>query len=216
MVSDMHDAGHMTSDVSEMAPETAPSETSSVFRTRVIPIIAGSLVVGLLGLLTYALFAPESMRVDARQTVTDFGAVVYDEPRPAPDFELANFDGSTFRLSDHRGDVVVLNFWASWCGPCIAEMPMLNRTADEFADDGVVIVGVNVWDSRSAATRFVDDLNITYPIVEDDIATSIAVEYGLTGVPETFVLNAEGEIVTFFRGEFTNAQQIRDMIALSR
>jgi cytochrome c biogenesis protein CcmG, thiol:disulfide interchange protein DsbE len=110
----------------------------------------------------------------------------------------------------------VLNFWASWCGPCIAEMPMLNRVAEEFADDNVVVVGVNVWDSREAAQRFVDDLNITYHVVEDEVATSIAVEYGLTGVPETFVINPDGEIVTFFRGEFSNAQQIRDMIALSR
>ena len=215
MVNDMHDAGQLHPDAGPIPAESNQQETS-VVRTRVIPIVAGALVVGLLALLAYALFAPESLRVDAGRTVTDFGAVVYEDPRPAPSFVLSTFDGESFDLGDYIGQVVVLNFWASWCGPCIAEMPMLNRVADEFADDNVVVVGVNVWDSRDAAQRFVDELNITYLIVEDEVATSIAVEYGLTGVPETFVLNPDGEIVTFFRGEFSNAQQIRDMIALAR
>jgi cytochrome c biogenesis protein CcmG, thiol:disulfide interchange protein DsbE len=215
MVINMHDTGQLNPDAGPIPAENKQQETSIV-RTRVIPIVAGTLVVGLLALLAYALFAPESLRVDAGRTVTDFGAVVYDDPRPAPSFVLSTFDGEPFDLSEHSGQVVVLNFWASWCGPCIAEMPMLNRVADEFVDDNVVVVGVNVWDSRDAAERFVDELNITYPIVEDEVATSIAVEYGLTGVPETFVLNSDGEIVTFFRGEFSNAQQIRDMIALAR
>jgi cytochrome c biogenesis protein CcmG, thiol:disulfide interchange protein DsbE len=215
MVNKMHDAGQLNPDAGQVPAESTNQETS-VVRTRVIPIIAGTLVVGLLALLAYALFAPESLRVDAGRTVTEFGAVVYDDPRPAPSFILSTFEGDPFDLDDYSGQVVVLNFWASWCGPCIAEMPMLNRVADEFADDNVVVVGVNVWDSRDAAQRFVDELNITYLIVEDDVATSIAVEYGLTGVPETFVLNPDGEIVTFFRGEFSNAQQIRNMIALAR
>ena len=216
MVSNMQDTGQMNHEAMSVPAEPTPPQQSSMIRTRVIPAIAGTLVVGLLALLAYALFAPESLRVDAKQTVTDFGAVVYDEPKAAPQFTLAGFDGSSFNLADYRGQVVVLNFWASWCDPCIAEMPMLNRLSDEFADDNVVIVGVNVWDTRDAAQEFIDELNITYPVIEDDAATSIAVEFGLTGVPETFVINPDGEIVTYYRGEFTNAQQIRDMIALSR
>lgn len=210
----MYDTEQPNAASTETQVETPAGPTSTV-RTRVIPIIAGTLVVGLLGLLAYALFAPESMRVDAGQTVTSFGAVVYDDPKPAPDFELTAFDGTPFQLSDYRGQVVVLNFWASWCDPCIAEMPMLNRIADEFSGDDVVIVGVNIWDVRSSADQFVDRLNITYPVIDDEVST-IGVEYGVTGVPETFVINPDGEIVTYFRGEFTNAQQIRDMIALSR
>src|SRR5690606_36362979 len=112
-----------------------------------------------------------------------------------------------FRLSEQRGKVTVLSFWASWCEPCVSEMPILNRIADGVSDDDMVqIIGVSVWDTRSAAERFIDDLHVTYPVIEDDTSTSIAVEFGLTGVPETFVINAEGEIVTFFRGEFSNAQ----------
>lgn len=216
MVSDMHDASQLDSESVQLRADEVSSAGTSVIRTRVIPIFAGTLVVGLLGLLAWAMFAPESLRVDSRQTVTEFGAVVYDKPRPAPEFELANFDGSTTSLADYRGEIVVLNFWASWCDPCVAEMPMLNRVADEYAGQGVAVLGVNVWDSHDAAVKFIDDLDVTYPVVEDDSSTSIAVEYGLTGVPETFVLNADGEIVTYFRGEFTNAQQIRDMIALAQ
>src|SRR5690606_5694902 len=130
MVSNMQDTGQMNSEAISVPAEPTPPQPTSVIRTRVIPVIAGTLVVGLLALL-----APESQRVDAKQTVTEFEAGVYDEPRQAPEFTLAGFDGSSFSLSDYRGQVVVLNFWASWCDPCIAEMPMLNRIADEFQDE---------------------------------------------------------------------------------
>lgn len=216
MVIDMHDAGQLDSDGMPLSSIPDTNETSSVIRTKIIPIVAGVLVVGLLALLAYALFAPESLRVDAGRTVTEFGAVIYDDPEPAPDFELANFDGSTFRLSDHRGQIVVLNFWASWCDPCVSEMPMLNRVAEEYSGGDVMIVGVNVWDTHDSAVQFIEDLDVAYPVIEDNTSTSIAVEFGLTGVPETFVINAEGEIATYFRGEFTNAQQIRDMVARAR
>lgn len=215
MVIDMHDAGQLNSESVPVTPDGQELPPVSMVRTRVIPIVAGVMVVGLLALLGWALLAPESLRVDAGQTLTEFGAIVYDDPQPAPDFELSTFDGSTFRLSDYQGEVVVLNFWASWCDPCVKEMPMLNRVAEEYGDD-VNIIGVNVWDTHNSALAFIDDLNVSYPVVEDNTSTTITVEYGVTGVPETFVINAEGEIATFFRGEFTNAQQIRDMVALAR
>ncbi len=216
MVSDAHDAGQLGSDAVQAPTEPENPGTSNVIRTRVIPILAGTLVVGLLGILAYALFAPSSARVDSGQTVTDSGVIVYDNPSPAPDFELANFDGSTFRLSDYRGQIVVLNFWASWCEPCLNEMPMLDQAAAEFADSDVVVVGVNVLDTHEAAAAFLDRINVSYPVIEDDNSTSLAVEYGVTGVPETYVVNADGEIETYFWGEFKNIGQIREMVALAR
>lgn len=216
MVSDAHDAGQLSSDAIHPTSQPEKPDSSSVIRTRVIPIVAGSMVVALLGLLAYSLFAPASGRVDAGQTVTESGVIVYDNPEPASDFELTNFDGSTFQLSDYRGQIVVLNFWASWCIPCLKEMPMLDQAAAEFADSNVVIVGVNVWDTHDAATEFLAQVDVSYPIIEDDTSTSLGVEYGVTGVPETFVVNADGEIATYFWGEFTNTQQIRDMVALAR
>ncbi|MBA2454450.1 MAG: TlpA family protein disulfide reductase [Chloroflexia bacterium] len=216
MVIDAHDAGQMSSNAVQTAPEPEKRGTANVIRTRVIPILAGSMVVGLLSILAYALFAPASARMDSGQTVTESGIIVYDDPKPASNFELANFDGSTFQLSDYRGQIVVLNFWASWCVPCLNEMPMLDQAAAEFAGSNVVVVGVNVWDTHDSATKFLDRVNVSYPIIEDDNSTSLAVEYGVTGVPETFVVNADGEIATYFWGEFTNTQQIRDMVALAR
>jgi DsbE subfamily thiol:disulfide oxidoreductase len=216
MVSDAHDAGQFSSDAVHPTSEPEKPDSSNVIRTRVIPIVAGSMVVALLGLLAYSLFAPASGRVDAGQTVTESGIIVYDDPKPAFDFELTTFDGSTFQLADYRGQTVVLNFWASWCEPCIKEMPMLNQAATEYADDGVVFVGVNVWDTRDSAMEFLDRVDVSYINVEDKNSTSLPVEFGVTAVPETYVVDAEGNIATSFVGEFTNTQQIRDMVALSR
>lgn len=216
MVSDAHDAGQLGSDV--VHPPAGPEipDTSSTLRTRVIPILAGTMVVGLLALLAYALFAPESARVDSGQTVTESGIIVYDDPEPAFDFALTTFDGSEFRLADYRGQTVVLNFWASWCEPCINEMPMLNQAAAEYADSNVVFVGVNVWDTHESATEFLDMVNVSYVNVEDENSTSLPVEFGVTAVPETYVVDSEGNVATSFVGEFTDTQQIRDMVALAQ
>lgn len=216
MVSDTHDAGPLNPDDRPPTAPGEPSDTSNVVRTRVIPIIAGSLVVGLLALLAYSLFAPNSGRVDSGRTVTDSGVIVFDDPQTASDFELANFDGSTFQLSEHRGQIVVLNFWASWCDPCVNEMPMLDQAAREFAGTDVMVVGVNVWDTRDSASEFLDRVNVSYPIIEDNNEASLPVEFGLTAVPETYVINTEGEVATGFIGEITNTEQIREMVALAR
>lgn len=216
MVSDAHDAGQLSSDAVHTTSEPEKPDSSNVIRTWVIPIVAGSMVVALLGLLAYSLFAPASARVDSGQTVTESGIIVYDDPKPASDFELTNFDGSAFQLSDYLGQIVVLNFWASWCVPCLKEMPMLDQAAIEFGDSNVVVVGVNVWDTHDSATEFLDRVDVSYPNIEDDNATSLAVEFGVTAVPETYVVDAEGKIAASFVGAFTNTQQIRDMVALAR
>lgn len=93
---------------------------------------------------------------------------------------------------------------------------MFDQAAAEYADDDVLIVGVNVMDTHESAVEFLERVDVSYPNIEDDNATSLGVEYGVTGVPETFVINAEGEIATYFWGEITNTQQIRELVALAR
>lgn len=114
--------------------------------------------------------------------------------RLAPNFTLAQLDGPPVTLSKLRGQVVVINFWASWCAECRTEQAALDQAWRRFQDSGVVVVGVNFEDETSAARGYVRTADVTYPVVEDaDSSTALA--YGLRGVPETFIVNRSGRIV---------------------
>jgi cytochrome c biogenesis protein CcmG/thiol:disulfide interchange protein DsbE len=113
--------------------------------------------------------------------------------RTAPDFTLSQFDGKPFTLSTLRGQVVVVNFWASWCAECHTEQSALNQAWQRFQASGVVVVGVNFQDTTDDAIDYVRKAGISYPVVEDsDSRTALA--YGLRGVPETFVIDRTGRI----------------------
>jgi cytochrome c biogenesis protein CcmG/thiol:disulfide interchange protein DsbE len=114
--------------------------------------------------------------------------------RAAPDFTLAQLDGPDLSLSKLRGQVVVVNFWASWCTECHTEQSALDQTWQRFRDSGVVVVGVNFEDTTSDARDYVHTDGVSYPIVEDtDSRTALA--YGLRGIPETFIVDKSGRIV---------------------
>jgi len=94
-----------------------------------------------------------------------------EEPYYPPDFSMTTLDGAPMRLSDLRGRWVVINFWATWCEPCIREIPTLGRIADEYADT-LTILGVNMREERAQVTAFVRDLGVRYPILvnpDDDV-----------------------------------------------
>jgi cytochrome c biogenesis protein CcmG, thiol:disulfide interchange protein DsbE len=121
------------------------------------------------------------------------------QPRqgPAPDFEVTTFvDGETFRLSDLRGQVVVLNFWASWCGPCRVEAPELESFWRDYRDQGVVVLGVAYADNGPASLAYLEEFDITYPNAPD-LGTRISDAYHIQGVPETFIIDQEGNVAQF-------------------
>ena len=111
----------------------------------------------------------------------------------APDFTLTTFDGQTFHLSSQRPKVVVVNFWASWCIPCRQEAPLLEATWRAYRDRGVVFVGVDYLDTESEARKYMAEFNNTYPN-GPDAGTRIATLYRVKGVPETYFVNAGGEL----------------------
>jgi cytochrome c biogenesis protein CcmG, thiol:disulfide interchange protein DsbE len=115
---------------------------------------------------------------------------------PAPDFSLTTFDGQQFRRSEQRGRVVVINFWASWCLPCREEAPILQRSWEHYQDQGVVLVGVVYLDSEPEVRAFTKEFGITYPNGMDR-GIRIAESYRILGIPETFVVDANGDIVAF-------------------
>jgi len=112
---------------------------------------------------------------------------------PAPDFELTTFDGEVIRLRDLRGQVVVINFWASWCVECRREAPVLEAAWRAYREMGVVFIGVDYLDTEREALAYIGEFDITYPN-GFDLGTRIAQAYRITGVPETFFVDRRGEI----------------------
>ena len=114
---------------------------------------------------------------------------------PAPDFTLQSLDGKTMRLSDFRGKAVLLNFWATWCGPCKIEMPWFVELQNQYASQGFQIVGVAMDDaSKEDISKFAKDMGVNYPILIGK--ESVGDEYGgVPALPETFLIGRDGKIV---------------------
>jgi thiol-disulfide isomerase/thioredoxin len=146
-----------------------------------------------------------------------------DEPGPrmAPEFTMTQFDGRTFRLSEHRGKVVVVNFWASWCEPCREEMPALQE-ASTLAGDDVVFVGVGAkTDKDDEAQAFAQEYGVTYPIGRDtegggraDGAIQMAFE--VYAFPATYVITPDGRIDTVLITAITASDDLLPLIEAAR
>jgi DsbE subfamily thiol:disulfide oxidoreductase len=122
--------------------------------------------------------------------------------RPAPDFTLQTLDGKAFTLSELRGTPVVVNFWATWCGPCRNEMPALQNTAERYAGQ-VTIAGLDQAEEASVVQAFVDEMGVEFPILMDS-DTAVAQRYNVRGMPTTFFVDADGIIRHIWAGEMNS------------
>jgi len=120
--------------------------------------------------------------------------------KKAADFTLTTFDGEKITLSKLKDKPVVLNFWASWCGPCREEGEALEATWQKYKDK-IYFLGLNYRDNKKDALAFIKEFKVTYPNGPDE--DNISSDYGLTGVPETFVVNTDGEITEHILGATT-------------
>lgn len=117
----------------------------------------------------------------------------------APDFELKLISGETFRLSDQRGKVVMINIWATWCPPCVAEMPDIDRLAQDYADD-LVVIGVNCGEDEDTIREFVSENGYSYLFAADEDYTVSGLLYPTSAIPYTVIVDAQGIVVQTHRG----------------
>jgi cytochrome c biogenesis protein CcmG, thiol:disulfide interchange protein DsbE len=130
---------------------------------------------------------------------------------PAPEFTLERLDGKgELSLDSLRGKPVVLNFWASWCGPCKDEAPLLEQASKRWAGK-VAFVGIDVKDFRGDARDFLERYGVTYPNVYDGKGSTIG-RYGVTGYPETYFIDAEGKVRYRIAGPVEDAEDVDDGI----
>jgi cytochrome c biogenesis protein CcmG/thiol:disulfide interchange protein DsbE len=165
---------------------------------RSVPLTVVVVAVALVGLLVYGVV----VRSDDK---TLDNAVRQGQRPAAPDQRLPLLDGAGTRsLADYRGKVVVLNFWASWCPPCEAEAPLLQRAQAKVARMGGTILGITYKDAAGDSRKFMRKHGLTFPSLRDD-RLQLAPKYGTTSLPETFVIDRQGRIVALSRGQVSEA-----------
>jgi len=117
----------------------------------------------------------------------------------APDFTLKSLQGKNLKLAEQRGQIILINFWASWCGPCRKEMPILQNLHTKYQDLGVAVWGVNVEQENQAGRDFLADLNLSFPIFFDQTNT-ISANYQVEAMPTTVIVDRDGKVRYIFRG----------------
>jgi peroxiredoxin len=123
----------------------------------------------------------------------------------APDFTLQTLDGQTVNLSDYRGQVVLLNTWATWCPPCRAEMPDLEAYYQQHQEDGFVVLAVNTQESRDTVAAFLREHDFTFPVLLDP-GGEVMREYGVLGLPTSFFIDRDGAMRGVWSGQLSPAR----------
>jgi len=135
---------------------------------------------------------------------------------PAPAFQLNSNSGKPLSLASLRGQIVLVNFWASWCGPCRKEMPILEQLNRQYRSKGVALVGVNVEPDSAAATNWLKATPVSFPILYD-VDSKVSKLYQVEGMPNTVILDRKGNVRYIHRGYSAGAEneyldQIRALI----
>jgi peroxiredoxin len=134
----------------------------------------------------------------------------------APDFTLKSNEGENIRLSEYRGEVVLINFWASWCGPCRQEMPVLSELHDKYHTLGFTVLGVNVEADTHKARKLLQDLPVSFPVVFDSDSV-VSKQYDVVAMPSTVLIDRDGNMRYLHKGykpglEDVYQQQVSDLI----
>ncbi len=128
----------------------------------------------------------------------------------APSFTSKSLEGEALTLSDLKGQVVMVNFWASWCPPCRREASALAQVYREYQGEPIEFVGVDIWDREEDARDYIDQFDVPYPNVLDS-GGKIAIDYGVTGIPESYFVDATGNLKRKFVGPM-NEERLRSIL----
>jgi peroxiredoxin len=148
--------------------------------------------------------------------MTSIVAMADIEVGAAPDFTLKSSSGENLRLSEFRGEVVMINFWASWCGPCRQEMPLLEELYSQYKPMGFTILGVNVEEDSTQAKQMLQDAPVNFPVLFDN-QSAVSKLYNVVAMPSTVIVDRDGNVRYLHQGykpgfEEAYQQQVRALI----
>lgn len=129
---------------------------------------------------------------------------------PGPAFEATSLTGNKVSLADYKGKVVLLNFWATWCKPCMQEMPLLNKM-HKSSDIQIETLFINVGESKGTVSEYMKEQQFSFPVVIDATG-KISALYGVTALPSTFILNTKGEIAKVVFGEIQDFSMLQQWL----
>jgi peroxiredoxin len=167
------------------------------------------------GLIAVALFV---IALSLRSHLAGSGEVTPpQERRPMPSLQFDLLEGGSWRLEDHRGQILVMNYWASWCAPCWEETPRLSRIDQEFASQGVIILGVAMDEHSSkqipqAVRSFVETQHVPYKVALSPAMSQMA--YGMDGLPTTLLIDRQGRVAKIYVGAVQERALRRDLNTL--
>ena len=178
-------------DAEQLTPDDPGEETSSARRWGVI--LAWVFVLGLLLVVGIMLIRTQKGPIGVGDEV--------------PDLTLTTFDGDQIPFEDLAGEVVVINFWASWCKPCEQEAAELEQAYQMYKEEGVVFLGVDYVDTETEARQYLEKFGITYPN-GPDLGTRISQAFRIRGVPETYIMGLDGRLAAVKIGPYTSLEEI--------
>lgn len=164
-----------------------------------------TLLLGLLALGTIVWIIVSSRQGDTQQEKARLAI-----GEMAPDFEVTNTHGDKVVLSDYKGKVVVLNFWASWCEPCVKEMPLINEVYQSNRSD-VATLFVNAGESKGTVNEFLTENHFDFPVIID-VTGKVSQLYGIVGLPVTYIIDKDGKLHQSAVGEITSGEQLQTYV----
>lgn len=140
-----------------------------------------------------------------------------ETPQTAPSFQLIDLDNKVHTLADYKGKPLIINFWATWCAPCRAELPAFNRAWAKVKDQGIQMLAVNIGEDPNAVFSFIKDYPINFRVLLDQESDQLA-NWQMIGLPTTFILNYKGEVVyqTVGEREWDNDELLTKVLALRK
>lgn len=118
----------------------------------------------------------------------------FDPPFPAAEFSLVDLDDNVHTLADYKGKPLIVNFWATWCPPCRAEMPSMERAWQKIESEGIAMIGINVGETFDQVFGFTADIDVSFPLLLDTDG-QVTNTWPIQGLPTTYILNPDGEMV---------------------
>ena len=129
-----------------------------------------------------------------QEQLMSMGFQVFEEGTQFLDFEIVDLEGNNVKLSDFTDKTILLNFWATWCPPCISEMPSMQKLYDKFNDNGLVVIAVDLQEDDELVSNFIKQNNISFPVLLDKKGSAWSI-YGASGIPVTYIITNEGNIL---------------------